>query len=185
MLCRVFFRGARKIFESRTLESFTSCNQRSLYTKVCLQNTRLPSATSALGYTLGTSTSRRLENLLRTSFFHCFKFWRCVPEEDVLTQDQLDSWEDVEGVVYDQGLSYVPKIIRIELTSHFGIEKLSRACYKKFLAVAATNTFPLLKRLGRDCLCLSIGRTSYDSIFVKPAGRILRELMRALRHRED
>ena len=33
-------RGARKIFESRTLESFTSCNQRSLCTKVCLQNVR-------------------------------------------------------------------------------------------------------------------------------------------------
>ena len=100
--CSVAFfpREARKIFEPRTLESFTSCNQRSLCTKVCLQNARLPFATSALGYTLGTSISRQLENLLRTSSFHCFKFWRCAPEEDVLTQDQLDSWEDVEGVVH-------------------------------------------------------------------------------------
>ena len=35
-------RGSRKIFESRTLESFTSCNQRSLCTKVYLQNIRPP-----------------------------------------------------------------------------------------------------------------------------------------------
>ena len=32
-------------------------------------------------------------------------------------------WKDVEGVVHDQGLFYVFKIIRIELASHFGIEK--------------------------------------------------------------
>ena len=38
-----FPRGARKIFELRTLESFTSYNQRSLCTKVCLQNARSPS----------------------------------------------------------------------------------------------------------------------------------------------
>ena len=72
MLCRVFPRGARKIFEPRTLESFTSCNQRSIYTKVCLRSARLPSATSALGYTPGTSTSRRLENSLRTFSFRYF-----------------------------------------------------------------------------------------------------------------
>ena len=45
------------------------------------------------------------------------QFWRCAPEEDVLVQDQLDGGEDVEGVVHNQGLSYVPEVIRIELTS--------------------------------------------------------------------
>ena len=45
-LCSVAFfpRGARKIFELKTLESSTSCNQRSLCTKVCRQNARSPSA---------------------------------------------------------------------------------------------------------------------------------------------
>ena len=43
-----FPREARKIFEPRTLESFTSCNQRSLCTKVCLQNARPPSTASIL-----------------------------------------------------------------------------------------------------------------------------------------
>ena len=36
-------------------------------------------------------------------------------------------WEDDKGVMHDQGLSYVPEIIRIELTSHLGIEKSSKA----------------------------------------------------------
>ena len=43
-LSRFFSRGARKIFEPRTLESFTSYNHRSLCTKICLQNARSPSA---------------------------------------------------------------------------------------------------------------------------------------------
>ena len=38
----------------------------------------------------------------------------------------LHDKEDVEGVVHHQGLSYVPEYIKIELTSHFGIEKSSR-----------------------------------------------------------
>ena len=43
----------------------------------------------------------------------------------------FDGWEDVEGVVHHQGLSYVLEIIRIELTSHFGIEKTERLVAKK------------------------------------------------------
>ena len=35
--------------------------------------------------------------------------------------------------MHDQGLSYVPEIIRIELTSHFGIEKSSRARCQEIL----------------------------------------------------
>ena len=41
------------------------------------------------------------------------QFWRCTPEKDVLVQDQLDGEEDVEGIVYHHGLSYVPEIIRL------------------------------------------------------------------------
>ena len=31
--------------------------------------------------------------------------------------EMLDGWEDVKGVMHHQGLSYVPEIIRMELTS--------------------------------------------------------------------
>ena len=48
--------------------------------------------------------------------------------KDVPAQDQLDGWEDIERIVFYQGLFYIPEIIRIELTSHYGIEKSSRAC---------------------------------------------------------
>ena len=45
----------------------------------------------------------------------------------------LDGWEDVDGVVQHQGLSYSPEIIRIELTSHFGIENSRTRCQKRAL----------------------------------------------------
>ena len=46
--------------------------------------------------------------------------------------EMLDGWKDVEEVVYHLDLSYVPIIIRIELTSHFGIEKFLRThCHKR------------------------------------------------------
>ena len=61
------------------------------------------------------------------------QFWRYALEEDVLVQDQLDGREDVEGIVHDQGLCYVPGIIKIELTSHFGIETSSRARCQEML----------------------------------------------------
>ena len=38
------------------------------------------------------------------------KFWRCAPEEDALAREQLDGWEDIEGVVHHLGLSYIPEI---------------------------------------------------------------------------
>ena len=34
--------------------------------------------------------------------------WRRAPEEDVPAQDQLDGYEDVEGVVHHQGLQSLP-----------------------------------------------------------------------------
>ena len=79
--------------------------------------------TSSLRYfssrcTLSTPTSRRLENSR-------------APEEDVLVQDQLDGWEDVEGI--SKACPMFLKIIRIELTSHFGIEKSSRARCQEIL----------------------------------------------------
>ena len=48
--CSVAFfpKGVRKIFEPRTLKSIASYNQRSLCTKVCLQNARSPFVTSIL-----------------------------------------------------------------------------------------------------------------------------------------
>ena len=51
------------------------------------------------------------------------QFWRCAPEDDLLVQDQFDGGKDVEGFIHHSGLFYVLKIIKIELTSHFGIEK--------------------------------------------------------------
>ena len=41
----------------------------------------------------------------------------------------LDVGEDIEGAVHHQGLSYNPEIIRIDLTSQFGIKKIARRCY--------------------------------------------------------
>ena len=83
------------------------------------------------------------------------QFWRCAPEEDVLVQDQLDGGKDVEGVVHHQGLSYVPKIIRIELTSHFGIEKTRELVARKYYGDLQLLPIPTHCRKG----------TSYDSIF--------------------
>ena len=84
-------------------------------------------------------------------------------------QNQLDGREDVEGVVHDQGLSYVPKFIEIELISHFGIEKSSRAHCKECLAVANTDTYLLLGRLidgfATDRHIYGKG-TSYDLVLV-------------------
>ena len=49
------------------------------------------------------------------------QFWRYAPEEDVQDQkiraEMLDGWEDVKGILHHQGLSYVPEMIRAELTS--------------------------------------------------------------------
>ena len=42
--------------------------------------------------------------------------------------ETLDSGEAVKEIVHHQGLFYVSDIIRIELTSHFGIKKSSRTC---------------------------------------------------------
>ena len=82
------------------------------------------------------------------------QFWRCAPEEDVLVQDQLDGGEDVKGVVHHQGLSYVPEIIRTELTSGpFWHRKNSKTCCHEILwrPAVSPNTY---------------SGTSYDSILV-------------------
>ena len=104
MLCHVFPINQReKIFKPRTFKSFTSCNQRSLCTKVFIGATQV------------------LPPLLQ--------FWGCAPEEDVLVQDQFDGGEDIEGVVHLHGLSYVSKIIRTEWTTEKTREFVARKYY--------------------------------------------------------
>ena len=64
--------------------------------------------------------------LLYTEFLSArrtLSFRRCAPEEDVRVQDQLDGWGAVKAVMDHQSLPSVPEIIRIELTSRFGIKK--------------------------------------------------------------
>ena len=154
--------GARKIFEPKSLESSTSCNQRSLCTKVCLQNARLPSA-------------------------QILQFWKCAPEEDVLVQDQLDGGEDVEGVVHHQGLSYVPEIIRTELTSRHHDESIlpsrrlenslpgntmETCSFSRYLLIVAKaramiRSLPLLTGLQRWYM-----RASADNDTCTPASRL-------------
>ena len=65
---------ANKITDALFTSSFYLCSARFL------------SATPALRCTPSTSASRQLENLR-------------APKENVLVQDQLDGWEDVEGIV--------------------------------------------------------------------------------------
>ena len=58
-----------------------------------------------------------------------------------LEQPIKDGWEDIDGVLYHQGLPYVPEIIRTELMSrhhnnllagHFGIEKIRKLVAWKY-----------------------------------------------------
>ena len=78
------------------------------------------------------------------------KFLRYVLEKDIQAQDQLDGWEDgwedVEEVGHHQGLSYVPEIIIIELTSHCGIEKTWKLVARRLCRpTVAINTYLLLE----------------------------------------
>ena len=76
-------------------------------------------------------------------FLLLLQFWRCAPEEDVLAQDISDSWKDVEGVVHNQGLSYIPEVIRIELTiGHFGIEKTREFVVRKYYGDLQSLSIP-------------------------------------------
>ena len=50
------------------------------------------------------------------------KFCKCALKEDILVQNQLNGWEDIEEVILHKGLSYIPKMIKIRLTSYFGID---------------------------------------------------------------
>ena len=79
------------------------------------------------------------------------KFLRYVLEKDIQAQDQLDGWEDgwedVEEVGHHQGLSYIPEIIRIELTSHCGIEKTWELVARRLCRpTVAIDTHPLLEK---------------------------------------
>ena len=101
------------------------------------------------------------------------QFWRCAPEEDVLTQDQLDGWEDVEGVVHHQGLSYVPEIIWTELTSRHHDEgtlasrKLEESLPGKSTRPAvATNTCPPVTTWAGLPMSTDWKVTSYHPILV-------------------
>ena len=64
----------------------------------------------------------------------------------------LDGWEDVEGVVHHQGLSYVPEIIRTKLTT----ERTRELVAKKYYRDLQLLPIPTHCRKG----------TSYDSILV-------------------
>ena len=123
-----FPKGTKKIFEPRTFEFFTSCNQWSFCTKVCLQNIRFPSATSALGYTPSTLASKRLENLLCMSFFYYFNFGNILQKKiskPRIKAEMLNGWEDVKGII--KACFMFLQIIKIKLPSHFGIKKLLKA----------------------------------------------------------
>ena len=58
--------------------------------------------------------------------------------------------------MHHQGLSYVPKIIRIKLTSHFGIEKTRELIARKYYEDLQFLPIPTHRRKS----------TSYDSILV-------------------
>ena len=58
-----------------------------------------------------------------------------------IEQSGNTDWQDVEGVLYHQGLPYVPEIIKMELISrhhddplagHFGIEKTQELVTRKY-----------------------------------------------------
>ena len=93
-----------------------------------------------------------------SSYRHCarpsslLQFWRCTPEEDVLVQDQFDSREDVEGVVYHQSLFYVHEIIKIELT----IKKTRDHVARKYYGDLQLFSIPTHRQKG----------TSYNLILV-------------------
>ena len=89
---------------------------------------RLPSATSALGYTLSILASNQLENLLHTSFFRYFNFGDTLQKK---TSQPRISTEMLDGMSWGRS---------------------KKACCQKILVVTATNTYPLLKQLGQGCL---------------------------------
>ena len=68
----------------------------------------------------------------------------------------LDGLGGCRGSCACQGLSYVPKIIRIELTSHFDIEKTRELVARKYYGDLQLVPIPTHRRKG----------TSYDSILV-------------------
>ena len=73
----------------------------------------------------------------------------------------FDGWEDVERIIKDY-LTFL-KISKIELSGHFGIEKLSRACYQERTPSLQLLPIPIHKsQLGWDCLCLPMKDTCHD-----------------------
>ena len=67
-----------------------------------LRSARLSPATSALGYTPGTSALGRLENSLRTSSFRYFNSGDALRKKTSkprIRAEMLDSWKDVEGII--------------------------------------------------------------------------------------
>ena len=60
--------------------------------------------------------------------------------------------------MHHQGLSYVPEIIRTELTTKKTWELVARKCYKdlELLPIPTHRLEGHQWRLGRDCLCLPI-----------------------------
>ena len=61
--------------------------------------------------------------------------------QEMRTEELKEGWKDIDGVLYHQGLLYVPKIIRTELISchhddplagHFGIENTRELVARKY-----------------------------------------------------
>ena len=62
--------------------------------------------------------------------------------QELKSMEQLpDSWEDINGILHNQGLPFVPEVIRIELISrhhdghlagHFGIDKTKNLVGRKY-----------------------------------------------------
>lgn len=69
------------------------------------------------------------------AFYTEFLSAKCIYSRDVfwkkifIKTEIFNDKQDFEEVVYHQGLFYNLEIIKIELTSHFGIEKLSKTYY--------------------------------------------------------
>ena len=66
---------------------------------------------------------------LATHVFLLLKFRRWALKEDVPVQNQLHGWEDVERVMHLHGLSYIPEIIKTELTTKKTRELVAKKYY--------------------------------------------------------
>ena len=103
--------------------------------------------------------SRRLENLLPPSSLRYFNsgdaLWKKTSQPRIRTE-MLDGLEKCQGSCACQGLFYIPKIIRIELTSHFDFEKALKACCQKMLETCSYSQYLSIAQKTRAELPLPI-----------------------------